>query len=251
MVFSIKSCGKAHPFCSECRPEVGLHIGQILRAHEDLGATWRGRPNLKLLGNKHSLGYRHSPEAKAAIGSASLGNKHAVGQVRSLEVVEAARVRRVAWNKSPEGRKAAANGGPAISMALKGHVKSDSWRVSLSRSRKAHIASHSDDCRCLGHPGMIPSKLTGLEVKLSRLLTEYPDLITQKRFGRYRVDAYVPSLHLAFEADGARWHDPARDEIRDAWLMERYSLAVARLSERDLNEMKFPSTDPEGFPDGV
>ncbi len=60
------------------------------------------------------------------------------------------------------------------------------------------------------------------------------------RFGRFRVDAYLPPpYHLAFEADGTYWHRPEseqarRDVERDAWLLEHYDLRVVRLTEEML-----------------
>ena len=62
----------------------------------------------------------------------------------------------------------------------------------------------------------------------------------ERRFGRYSVDAYVPSRRLAFEADGhGLGHYTKRDsgyeEARDLYLMAEHGLlAVIHLSKDDL-----------------
>lgn len=75
----------------------------------------------------------------------------------------------------------------------------------------------------------------------------------QQPFGYYTVDGYVPSAHLAIEADGDVWHccpecygdDPnpdgapaayirQRQATRDAWLRKRWGLHVVHLWGHDL-----------------
>ena len=91
------------------------------------------------------------------------------------------------------------------------------------------------------HPGYSypRGRVTTLERGLRRLLDlaglEYE---TQKRFGRYVVDAYVQSHNLVFEADGSFWHDQKRDAVRDTWLIENTEIiAVVRLTEQDLRNL--------------
>ncbi len=80
-----------------------------------------------------------------------------------------------------------------------------------------------------------PKKPTNLEIALYKLL----DMAAyryerQKRFGRYVVDAYVPEINVAFEADGSFWHqDKLRERIRDKRLCESVK-TVIHLGERDL-----------------
>lgn len=74
------------------------------------------------------------------------------------------------------------------------------------------------------------------------LLAEFPIVERERRFGRYRVDAYLPEpYHLAFEADGSYWHGSARmivrDLERDAYLLAEHSLPVVRLGEAELMAM--------------
>lgn len=75
---------------------------------------------------------------------------------------------------------------------------------------------------------------TDIERILRSLFSAYPDAQYEVCFGRYRVDAYIPSLHIAFEADGEYWHDANRDGERDAYLMEQFGLSVVRLTGTEL-----------------
>lgn len=78
---------------------------------------------------------------------------------------------------------------------------------------------------------------TDLELALRRLLSEFPEVIEQKRFGRYVVDAWIPSHGLVFEADGMFWYwhqDTAREARRDAYLLRHGVTAVVHLIKEDL-----------------
>lgn len=118
---------------------------------------------------------------------------------------------------------------------------SASWNRSPGRLAKMaeSLANHSQDCVCGAHK--IQRQGTGIErVLLGTLLAEFPDVVPQQRFGRWTVDAYIPSLHIAFEADGEYWHSgefAANDARRDALLYERYGLPIVRLSESELKAM--------------
>lgn len=76
---------------------------------------------------------------------------------------------------------------------------------------------------------------------LLELLAEFPEVVREQRFGRYRVDAYVPSRHLAFEADGDYWHSSlerkAYDQARDRSLLSEFDLVVIRLTETELRRI--------------
>jgi len=79
---------------------------------------------------------------------------------------------------------------------------------------------------------------TKLELALRGLLTSAGfNFQEQVRFGRYVVDAWVPSRRLVFEADGSFWYhhqDKEREARRDAYLMDRDAVAVVHLTEEDL-----------------
>ncbi len=78
-----------------------------------------------------------------------------------------------------------------------------------------------------------PTKIENILVNV--VLAEFPTVIREQAFGRYRVDAYLPApYHLAFEADGAYWHDEERDAVRDEQLLSEFDLPVIRLTEREL-----------------
>ena len=72
-------------------------------------------------------------------------------------------------------------------------------------------------------------------------LTDFPEVIVEKYFGRYRIDAYLPPpYHLAFEADGKYWHtlhkqkDPGYYHRRDAYLLRKFNLPTVRLTEDEI-----------------
>ena len=130
----------------------------------------------------------------------------------------------------------------------KGKRLSPEHRAAISRGSKGkgmgpqlnpHTATCVDpDCRSiLCNPQ--PRRVTVPELALQALLSDFPEVETEKRFGSYHVDAYLPPpYHIAFEADGIYWHTlPGvleRDVRRDAWLLKHYDLPVVRLDEFDL-----------------
>ena len=61
---------------------------------------------------------------------------------------------------------------------------------------------------------------TSLEIRMQEMLTELGvEFETQKRFGRYQVDIFVPSRNLVIECDGEPWHkDKAKERKRDRFL---------------------------------
>lgn len=75
-----------------------------------------------------------------------------------------------------------------------------------------------------------------LERALYRLLEGAGlSFIREQWMGHYRVDAFVPSHNLVFEADGAYWHqDQRREAWRDRVLRHLGVAAVIHLSEGDL-----------------
>ena len=55
-------------------------------------------------------------------------------------------------------------------------------------------------------------------------------------FQPWRVDCYLPELHMVVEADGPH-HSKTRDATRDADLLERYGLFVIRVPESELTTL--------------
>lgn len=65
------------------------------------------------------------------------------------------------------------------------------------------------------------------------------EFVREHWIGHYRVDAFVPSHNLVFEADGAYWHqDQKREEWRDKVLRHTGIVAVIHLSEDDLRPFR-------------
>ncbi len=54
------------------------------------------------------------------------------------------------------------------------------------------------------------------------------DCVEEVKFNPYTVDIYVPSLHIAFEADGPM-HNVKKDNTRDYRLESVYALPVIRV----------------------
>lgn len=132
--------------------------------------------------------------------------------------------------------------------ANRGKPKSDAHNQAVAEGRKRHLLLDLPDCKCYGHY-RIEYRATSLErVLVEVLLAEFPvvehslDGVNPKvRFGRYLVDAYLPSpYHLAFEADGEFWHDKrrARDKRRDEELLRRFGLHVVRMTGRELLDLR-------------
>ena len=126
-----------------------------------------------------------------------------------------------------------------------------SWSI-LARAQQSTIMTgvpKSDAARCAmrlsalrrverdGPPRPV-WKNTRLEQALVHLLESAGFTVErEKRFGRFRVDAYVPERHLAFEADGPH-HELFRQEHdarRDCELTERFQLPVVRLTAQELD----------------
>lgn len=86
-------------------------------------------------------------------------------------------------------------------------------------------------------------KRTDLEdILLHIVLANFDKVISEKRFGKYRVDAYLPQpYHIAFEADGEYWHTRpgaiAKDKSRDFYLLKRFKLPVVRFSQKELENI--------------
>jgi len=61
------------------------------------------------------------------------------------------------------------------------------------------------------------------------------DYVEEVPFPPYTVDVYVPSLHIAFEADGPQ-HRTDADKKRDYHLLGVYALPVFRFEAKDLED---------------
>lgn len=182
--------------------------------HRPIGV--RAQISMKLKGNiPWNKGGTHSNEARAKIRTAAMG--------------------RIPWNK---GIPCHAETRAKISAKRKGRVPGATTRMRMSAARRAHAGTPGCFC-CVCGSFVSPTRLERILCEI--ILSEFPEVIPEKRFGPYRVDAYLPPpYHLAFEADGAYWHTKpdrrARDVRRDAYLLKERGLVVVRLSQTELLE---------------
>lgn len=92
------------------------------------------------------------------------------------------------------------------------------------------------------HRGMIRNKIssqrrTDIEAIVEKCLQSMGIRYEwEKRFGRYRVDFYLPEYNTAIECDGTYWHqDKAEHEKkRDTELKEVYGILVRRFTDKQI-----------------
>ena len=118
-----------------------------------------------------------------------------------------------------------------------GRKHTEKSKLKMSIKRRKHLDTHLN-CSCITQAS--PSNLS--KKMIDKYLFEFPEVIAEKRFGRFYIDAYIPHpYHLAFEADGKYWHrlhekeNPGFYQRRDIELLSRYNLPVIRLSENEIN----------------
>lgn len=118
------------------------------------------------------------------------------------------------------------------------------YHAKLSSARKRHLENADPNCACMVCSPRFRGVETSIEIKLFEILQPiFPDVQREVRFGRWRVDAFVPSLNLAFEADGDYWHKlterdrPGYYAKRDAAILARFGVVTVRLTETELNSV--------------
>ena len=195
------------------------------------------------------LGRKLSTEHRAKLSAANIGN------VVSHKTRAKISANRMGHSVSPETR---AKIGAANAISLRGQKLSPETRAKMGASRMGHtvtpetrakmsiarknhmIEPRGDVCACgVCTPAQSPTHIE--EILANVLLAEFPEVRREEKFGRYWVDAYLPSpYHLAFEADGAYWHKSSskRDGERDLYLLQEFGLPIVRLSERELLTME-------------
>ncbi len=166
------------------------------------------------------------------IGKTKCGSKNSFfGRKHSVET-------RARWSVARKGDKHTPETRAKISASHLGKQFSAEHIVSMKARAKRHATLDLPDCNCVIHVRMHRFRSQLEKRMINNFLSEFPEVIAEKRFGRYTVDAYLPPpYHLAFEADGTYWHSlrPEYDEKRDAWLLEHAQLPVVRLSEEEIN----------------
>lgn len=170
-------------------------------------------------------------EQREIISSRMMGNTNGInnpgpiGRVRPQSERDAISRAHMGVPKSMETRARMSAG------QLAGWTKEKRARASATRRR------HKDDYpNCACGQCRIPKSPTRIETFLLHLLEDYPEVKTEEPFPPYRVDAYLPPpYHLAFEADGSRWHlNAKRDKKRDKFLFKKYELPVVRMTGTEL-----------------
>ena len=170
--------------------------------------------------------WNHTPEAIEKIRAAALKKRHSSETRKRISLANT-------------GKRFSLEHKRKISDAAKRRFRSKESLAKVSAASKRHFEADPVGCQCGPHKAWRRDKRTGLELTLRSLLTEFPEVEEQKQFGRYCVDVYLPlPYHLAFEADGAYWHqNPEKDAARDRWLLRKFDLPVVRLSEQELKEV--------------
>lgn len=204
---------------------------------------------------KGNPGISKSLEHKIKISAALMGRKqtpeHAVKSRRAIiqvGIVHQWQIGHTPWNKgihlsADHAAKArVANLGKKQTEEVK-MKKNAAIRLTLStpearalRSKQAIERWQDPEYRSKALARRFPSSL---EQALSLLLQDAEfEFETEKAFGRYTVDAWIPKYGLVFEADGYHHINPKRqkqDIKRDKLLLEHKSVrAVVHLTANDL-----------------
>lgn len=208
---------------------MGAKFGHVVTAETraKISAAQRGVPKPKTAaaqrGRKQSAetvrkrvesraGYTHSAETRAKIGAAnSIALRGRKNGPRSAETKRKISLAHKGMKPSPETIQKMCEAG----------------RRRYERDPMFYVRFAAASKKAIG-----PTKL---ERALYRLLDgaglEFTPEVVR---GAYRVDAYVPSRNLIFEADGPWGHNPRKDAARDRYLIRGGVAAVVRLTEQDL-----------------
>ena len=180
------------------------------------------------------------------------GNRHAHCAVCRPEVTDKIRQRATGRPSGRKGKKYPGTGrwrGKHLPLEMRAKI---SATVSLSlignQRAKGNTFAHTQEAKTKIAIGIAKAYAQGaywhngptyLEYALQLLLEDAGfEFEAQKRFGRYVVDAYVPSRNLVFEADGMFWNhhkDKIREAKRDKYLVDKGATAVVHLTEADLD----------------
>lgn len=127
-----------------------------------------------------------------------------------------------------------------MSEVRKGKPQSKEHKRKNSEANRKRLEDPEQLSRLLDNIFKLYQRDTSLELILwDHLERQGIPFVRKKRIGRYQVDAWLPELNFAVEADGAYWHqDKDRDAKRDQYLLTKHGLsAVFRFSEQELKEL--------------
>lgn len=178
----------------------------------------------------------HSAETRAKMSASHIGKTHAPESILKMKSRRLTEEHRRKISEARKGYVPSSETRAKMSIIHSGKTISTEARERMSIARKIHIEQCQGSCGA-GACGAWTN--TSLEKILLTLLDDFPTVITQKHFGLYRVDAFLPEYGIAFEADGHRWHrdKPGQSEYdrkRDEEILIRFGVVVVRLSEDDL-----------------
>lgn len=221
---------------------------KLTQAHKD-------KISAAMMGKQNFLGHRHTKETRASISAAMMGKRNALGCEVSEETKAAISIALTGRTLSEEHkanigarwtpeRRAAKSAKMIGNQNALGHKQSDEHKAKLSTTAKPRMLARiktpegkaqlikAQQAAAQAHP-------TKLEKALYKMLDAFGwEYDTEVAFDPYIVDAYIPGLHLALEADGA-FHfkgnpflgttpeeEAKATRARDAHLQERYDLEV-------------------------
>ena len=111
------------------------------------------------------------------------------------------------------------------------------WRKKINKDVYSHMGVLSISKQGNGRESSIEKKLYDY-LLLKGILFERQYIIN----GKFVVDAYIPSMNLAIEADGEYWHslpqNIRRDRAKNAYL-DKCGYNLLRLSEMEIKNNKF------------
>ena len=202
----------------------------------------KAKMSARMIGNQYALGFKHSKAMRAKMSATMMGNQNFLGHKHSeatrAELSAAAQVRM----QTPEGKAHFVKMNQA-SQTPEAYVK-----ISVAAQTRAQTPEgrgHLVKMNQASHAATGPTKL---ERALYRMLDVFGwEYDTQVLFASYIVDAYIPGLHLALEADGPFHFEgnpftgttPEQEaqatKDRDAFLLEHCDLQVWHFTEGQLN----------------
>lgn len=195
---------------------------------------------VKLCGNAHAWCRECRPQQAVDLKQREFTPEHRARIAAAKRGVPKSPESRAAQSAKMRGRTLTSEHRAKISESLRGRPVTVAANAKRRASMKAHIAACNGSCG--SGVCMKPASPTRIEVILRDVvLAEFPEVLPEKRFGPYSVDAYLPPpYHLAFEADGSYWHGSdeqvGHDAERDSYLLREHNLPVVRLGERELLE---------------
>jgi NUMOD3 motif-containing protein len=214
-------------------------------------------------------GARHSPETRAKMAATAKGRikspEHRANLAAAGRADHAAHPRvlsaehRTKIGAASKGVPLSAEHRAHISAGLTGtkrpHSAEWSARVSATKTGKPHLISPEGRARI--NEGVQRARDRGVPMggpasrhytTLAQALHEHLSaggltLEPEIRFGRFTVDLYDREHHIAYEADGMRWHDlqearrPGCSARRDAYLIQYFELKVVHFTDKEITAL--------------